>query len=371
MEYQRLAQGQLAVTLHPKLPAVDAYRVAGGSLRADPHPVEPTCLVYSPARGCNLTAAEAGLSWRCAVHGHDAGVSYEISLEREERPVIGFILDFRMEHSGLRLGLGQVHEAEGFQLVHVELPRLLSACASDPGSRLVLPTHGGRRIDPARCSTGERTHRYNWVRDAFCQVGIAYAPGVAAVLELESLNDWLLSSVYALGSDACASFGVRMVYRMEAQEPGLQFPVHRPSAVRLVLLATDQNDTAAGWVPAARWLHAQRRNPNPDRYAERFIYKVFVGKPGSPSEVSFDAALAGVRRRFHLFDGAGQVCYLVGFQHQGHDTGYPDVFTVNEAAGGAATASPYNFEPKRPFGFTRIMMSMMTNAMAFDQEPET
>jgi hypothetical protein len=28
------------------------------------------------------------------------------------------------------------------------------------------------------------------------------------------------------------------------------------------------------------------------------------------------------------------VCYLVGFQHEGHDSGYPDVFTCNPAAGG-------------------------------------
>jgi nitrogenase molybdenum-iron protein alpha/beta subunit len=33
-------------------------------------------------------------------------------------------------------------------------------------------------------------------------------------------------------------------------------------------------------------------------------------------------------------------------------------------------ASPYSFVPKRPFGFTNMTTSMMTNAMAFDHEPE-
>jgi hypothetical protein len=87
-------------------------------------------------------------------------------------------------------------------------------------------------------------------------------------------------------------------------------------------------------VPAARWIHARQSNPHPDLYAGRFIHKVFIGKPGSPSEVSFDETLRGVRRRFNLFDGGEQLCYLVGFQHEGHDTGYPHVLTPNTAAGG-------------------------------------
>jgi len=156
------------------------------------------------------------------------------------------------------------------------------------------------------------------------------------VVRLESLNDCLLSSVARTASGAAASVGVRMVHRMEARSASLQFVVHRPSSFRLVLLQGDHRDPASGWVPAARWLHDLERPTLPDRYAGRFVCKVFVGKPGSPAELPFDAVLEGIRRRSRLFDGAAQVCYLVGFQHEGHDSNYPDVFTCNPAAGGLA-----------------------------------
>ena len=67
----------------------------------------------------------------------------------------------------------------------------------------------------------------------------------------------------------------------------------------------------------------------PDLYDQTVIYKVFIDSPGAQDLTSFDQALDLAQRFSHLTDGTPQVVYLVGWQHQGHDTGYPDVFTVN------------------------------------------
>jgi hypothetical protein len=331
---RRLAQGPLVARLHPRLPVVLRYEIGGRLIAGDPAPAEPVCTVYAPDLGRNDTAGAAGLAARFAAHRIDGEVAYSVSLARDGRPAIGFDIVFGLDDPGLHVTLRGVHEHDGWQLVHVDLGRLASATTADPQSRLVVPSHGGRRLDPSRCEPGERLHKYSWVREAFSQAAVAYTAGAAVLVRLESLNDFLLSSVARPASGGSASVGVRMVHRMEARSPDLQFVVHRPSRFRLVMLASDRRDPAAGWVPAARWLHAQELSTLPDRYVGRFVCKVFVGKPGSPAEVPFDAVMDGIRRRFHLYDGAEQVCYLVGFQHEGHDSNYPDVFTCNRAAGG-------------------------------------
>jgi hypothetical protein len=346
---QRLANGVCSVSLHSRLPAVLRYRPGRGSVLGDASPSPPTCVIFSPEHGRNIRAMEAGLEGAYAAKRDHGEMRYSVALTREGRPVISFTLLFALAGPELSLSLQDVNERDGYQLVHVDLSCMVSATSSDPRSRLVLPSHGGRRIDPARCEPGERLHRYNWVREAFSQVGVVYGAGVSVVMRLESLNDSLLSRVTRTTSGGWAGLGVRIVHRMEARRPDLQFAVHRPSRVSMTMLCTDCDDTENGWVPAARWLHARAGARPADPYAGRFIYKVFVGKPGSPAEIPFDAVLEGMRRRFHLLDGAGQLCYLVGFQHEGHDSGYPDVFACNEAAGGIvklkeimAAAKSYN-----------------------------
>lgn len=336
MRSRRLANGRLTAVLHPRLPAVLHYKVGRRFIAADPAPTRPACVVYAPDLGRNCTAEAAGLSASYAVRESAGEVAYAAALTRDGRAAIGFDIVFGLADEGFRVSLRNVHESSGWQLVHVDLARLASATTADPLSRLLVPSNGGRRLDPSRCAPGERLHKYSWVREAFSQVGVAYSDGASVLVRLESLNDFLLSSVVRTASGASASVGARMVHRMEARSAGLQFVVHRPSIVHLVMLEADRRDPATGWVPAARWLHDRQRPALPDRYAGRFVCKVFVGKPGSPAEVPFDAVLEGIRRRFRLFDGAAQVCYLVGFQHEGHDSGYPDVFTCNPAAGGLA-----------------------------------
>jgi hypothetical protein len=336
MNCLRLANGPLAVCLHPHLPVVLRYEIANRVITGDPAPAEPVCMVYAPDLGRNETAKAAGLAVASTAHTSGGEVAYSVTLERDRRPAIGFDIVFAPDDSGFRVSLRGVSEHDDWQLVHVDLGCLASATTADPGSRLLMPTNGGRRLDPSRCAPGERLHKYSWVRESFSQVGVTYTEGASVLVRLESLNDLLVSRVARTASGGSASVGARMVHRMEAGSADLQFVVHRPSSLRLVMLVTDSADPASGWVPAAQWLHAQERSMLPDRYIDRFVCKAFVGKPGSPAEIPFDAVMDGIRRRFHLFDGVGQVCYLVGFQHEGHDSNYPDVFTCNPAAGGLA-----------------------------------
>jgi hypothetical protein len=329
--------GRLAVAFHDRFPIIVRFGVGESVIEGDSQEEEPAYTVCSPEHGRNELSSDAGLRTDYEVRQQASGMAYTVTLSKAGRPVVRLDLVYTLDESGVVLAVRGVEENQGYQLVHVDLKHLVSASTADPLSRLILPTHGGRRIDPSRCGCAERVHRYNWVRDSFCRVGLVSTARASVILHLESLNDFLLSHVSDVRAGRRAGIGVRIVHRLEARQPRLQFAVHSPSRVRFHLMDTDRADPLTAWVPAARRLHELVRNAHPDIYAGRFIHKVFVGNPGSPAEVPFETVLRGIRRRFHLFDGAAQVCYLVGFQHEGHDSGYPHVFTVNSAAGGADT----------------------------------
>ena len=330
----RLRCGRFGAVLNPRHPGTLRLSWGGSTLAGGVLGSAPLIRVHVPGRG-NDDSASAGLVCRVRAHRSREGAAWEVHLEAEGRVVISFSLYARMDTEGLVLGLEEVRETGAYQLVHVDLPDLLCAHTADPDSRLALTAMGGRRVDPARCADGRRVHRYNWMRDAYCTVGAVYTRGVCGLVVLESLNDYLLSSVGPAAGGRAACLGARMVHRMEATESALQFVAHRGSRVRIQVLGGEGRDVTTGWVPAARWVHARLRPQTPDPYAGRFVYKVFVGRPGTPAEVPFDEVLRRIRRWHGLLGGAAQICYLVGFQHEGHDSGYPDVFTVNQAAGGA------------------------------------
>ena len=84
----------------------------------------------------------------------------------------------------------------------------------------------------------------------------------------------------------------------------------------------------------ARLLRAEVKARPPKIYNHAFIYKIFCDTPGAKNFTTFAQAADIVHEIANLTDGAPQVGYLVGWQHRGHDTGYPDVFTINPRLGG-------------------------------------
>ncbi len=129
---------------------------------------------------------------------------------------------------------------------------------------------------------------------------------------------------------------MQLRYRCPSPKSELRFRPHPTTRAIIHLLDEETGSPERGWLPGARYVRGLLGEPRPDLYRDQFIYKVFVGCPSEPEQTSFDQALELVRKIHNLTDGAKQIPYLVGWQHRGHDTGYPDVFTVNEVAGGKA-----------------------------------
>ena len=157
---------------------------------------------------------------------------------------------------------------------------------------------------------------------------------MTGILFLDSLDDTMLSCVKSSKSGQFAGLGVQFRHRYMADSPAACFIAHERSSARIKLIEGDTGNADTGWIIGARHIQGLYKSVSSKLYRDSFIYKLFIGCPEDPAEINFDTALEFIEKIYNSTDGAKQICYLVGFQHQGHDTGYPDVFTVNEAAGG-------------------------------------
>jgi len=331
-----LSNSKYAVTLDADRPVVLSWRslVTGDLLFGDPDGQEPVFTVWSEADGQYRSSRDAGVAVAYRVRRDGSSVTYHATVTKDGGPLVELDIGLALSDDELTVSFGNCVEHRGCRFMHVDLPRLASAHSVQGSSRMVIGSNAGRLVNPARCEGGDHYHKYSWVREAFGTVGLVYNTGLTAVVMLDSLDDTLLSSVKGNCDGRFAGLGVQFRYRYPSSDPSLQFAPRESSRMRVRLIAAPTGSPEKGWVVGARYLQGLHTSRSARLYQDAFIYKIFIGCPGAPKETTFDEALALIRRIHDLTDGARQIAYLVGFQHEGHDTGYPDVFTVNETAGG-------------------------------------
>jgi hypothetical protein len=349
----------------------DCYRISDGECEVVFGSV-PVVLAYS-APGC--TPLNGGVLPNLVIYNHDDQkiitdsndycVSYTLRADHASIDYFGeasnqigavtFRISFTLQDGALNLSW-ECLEEKGLDLVTITYPGLISICASDPSARLALTTRGGRLINPAICLPGSYEHRYNWVNDSFSSCAVLYNRDLTAVVSLSSLDDLLLSHVDDTAQGRTASIGLTFRHRYTRNDPSYHrrrsnmneldpvnqryYPVadhfspHHTSSASIKLYKQHAADPEQGWVFGMKQIYNKLPPKRSLLYKDAFIYKVFIGNPGQPLQTSFAQTLDMIKAIYERIGHARQICYLVGFQHQGHDSMYPDVFIVNEQAGG-------------------------------------
>lgn len=80
------------------------------------------------------------------------------------------------------------------------------------------------------------------------------------------------------------------------------------------------------------WVNRQLPKPA-DTHRRAIWYKVFCARPGKPPNTTFAQAREIIERIHRFTDGLPQIVYLVGWQYDGHDSGYPSLDKLNTALG--------------------------------------
>jgi len=318
-----LGRGPLTLALDAAAPRVVAWRVGDAELAGDPEGEEPTVGILSIADNRVRPADAKPFQTTWTLRQKRKSALYRAEISENGQPCVSFELGFTVEGDRAEVVLERVAEAHGYRLASVRLSRLVAATE---GARLALPSNAGRLIDPARSAPAERVFQMDWGTQVLA--GVVYDRSVLCAVDLAGVDDRLVATV----GENWAALGASLEHRAQAMNAVPSLLLSDRCAIRLRFLKPENG--APSWMDGTRLLRAEVKARPPKFYDHTFIYKIFCDSPGAKQFVTFEQAADLVRKISRLTDGAPQVAYLVGWQHRGHDTGYPDVFTVNPRLGG-------------------------------------
>ena len=325
----KLQSSVLEVSLDSRWPVIVSYRSVRSSaaLSGAADGTRPLVLFFDEGRGEYGSSSAAGFDIESEVQANGKTAAYNCKLKRRGEVLARFEITYSLDGNRLHVRASLKDEKESIQITSIFLP-MLSVMASEAGAKLAFPTRSGRLVDVARAEPRERVHKVDWFEPV--AIAMAYHDRMLGLLSLNSLDDQIISCIS--GQPKAGSLTVEFVYRPKAENPELLFLVQKDTSCSVTLLEPDGTDTIDWTAGAAAVRDRVKKNIN-DLYVGSFIYKILLDRPGAPNWMTFDDALDLIRRINRLTGGARQIVYLVGWQHTGHDTGYPDVFTINPRVG--------------------------------------
>lgn len=318
-----LGKGPLSLVMDAAAPRVVAWRLGGAELAGDPEGEDPAVRILSVSDNRVRPADAKPFLTTWTLKQKRKSAVYRAEISENGKPSVSFELAFTVTGSRAEVALERVTEANGYQLVSVRLSRLVAAAEE---ARLALPMNAGRLVDPAKSAPAEKVFQIDWLTQVLA--GVVYDRSMLCAADLEGVDDRLVATV----GEKWAALGASFEHRVQAKSPVPSLLLSDRGAIRLGFVKPEEG--APSWMDGTRLLRAEVKARPPKLYDHTFIYKLFCDSPGAKRFVTFEQAADMTRMISNLTDGAPQVGYLVGWQHHGHDTGYPDVFTVNQRLGG-------------------------------------
>ena len=303
---------------------------AAGALFCREQP--PEIRARHPLRGETVQAPAA-----LALLAEEAdGLRLRADLIREGKRLAGCVLRCTQEADCLTVSLEESEAAEGWELLEVRFPALV--CARGEDARLVHMYNGGREVSVADSRPIGYVQPYD-IRGCAALL----AQGRALLLETAGLDNRLEIAVEQNPQERYASLGMVLTAAVEAGG-------HAPSLPTGGASFTLKGLPASGWQEVARELQQGLEGKHHPLYQRAMVYKQLVCYGPRPAAryltsdapysitrlcetYSFADVLRRGKRMYHLTDGFPQVVYMVGWQYQGHDTGYPHVLEVNPRVG--------------------------------------
>jgi hypothetical protein len=268
-------------------------------------------------------------------------VSYKTTIFLYGQEVAGCKICFNMVAEKLNISVCDVWEKEGFELLEVIMPSLVTS--KSPDTKIASFFGGGREINIIDCRPIGYEHAYD-VRGT----AAIYNEQVMAIVESASLDNKISIKVEENSDGKRAVLGASIVMRVKARGNVPSIPIKGNPGITVDF--SDESWGKPSWQAAARFWRKGIAGRNRDIYRRALLYKyslsygpypdasmISENMPYSVSRLTknrtFSDAEDIVRKFCYITDGAPQVFYMVGWQYQGHDTGYPYVFDVNASVG--------------------------------------
>lgn len=344
-----LENDQLEVRLRSDKPLVERYvlKENGGVLLGDVRQSGPGVSFWEGPN--HVPSNWTNVVYRSERNGNT--VTYHGLVTHAGREAVAFDLMYTLAGNELRIELKNVTERDGFYLTNILLPGLVTVDAEDGAARLAIAADAGRLIDVASTSPRDFEYEIDWLNPILGQ--FAYNSSALGIADTESIENHSIASVFEQGGKKFGALSIRLMYRLtkyDLEEFGTVVSVHDPknllkvqdsTSVTITITGDYDRDGEVSWVDGTKVVRERvDAVPNP-YYRDKVFVRTFVDRPptkrdptGRLEEIPFDEVLQRIKEFAAQTDSAACVMYLLGWQYEGHDSGYPSVDKVNENLGG-------------------------------------
>ena len=269
------------------------------------------------------------------------------------RPAASFTLRYVVDGASMSLGMTDVREHDGYELIDVAIPRLVSLREQDGAVWLAHGDTGGNLVALADATPGRLSPNRFWGRvHATLPVVMLGTDRALCVQEVTAFMDETELRVESGAGGRRVSAGTVQRYRVNgsgcydmntgtgtprscgtARTPNLL--IDQPSACRLDFIARRAGSAPPAWLDGAHLVRRRMPAPRERRYENAFMYGILCDQPAfAEPATTFAQCEELIRRVAALTDGATQIVHLWGWQYRGKDTGYPAVDQVDPRLGG-------------------------------------
>ena len=267
-------------------------------------------------------------------------IDYKGKISLKGKNVAEYTLRFEMVQDAIHLSMVDVKETNGYELLEITLPSLLSL---DGDVEIVNFLAGGRLLSLNNAKPEGYSIKYD-TRNAAALLKSDHK----IVLESACMDDRLNIAVFDNGNNKTANLGMVFVNRVRGKGKVVSIPVEHNHTVTINLLnATWGND---GWQSVAKFWRKDLKGVNRDMYRRALIHKqLATAGPEPPAGyvtekspysvkrltkvITFKEILEVAKKYYHILDGMPQVLYIGGFQEGGFDNSYPYTLNTDQRLG--------------------------------------
>ncbi len=347
----KLENDNLEVSLRSDFPAITAYRLKNGNriLRGDVKGAGPGISFFKG--GDQVVSNWTTIRYSNSVAADGRRVTYHCSAVYQGVPAIEFDLVYTLTEEGVDVTYEIVVEHDNFYLIYILLPELITVNAGDAVAQLAIPADAGRLIDVKITQPHELEYEIDWLHPILA--GMAYHDKAIGIVDTKSIENHSIVSVFDHEGERYGSFSMKFMHRLmeydlhefspvvPVTDPAKLLKVQGSSTLSIFVQGDYDRDGKVSWVDGTKVLRDHiDAVPNPAYKGKSFV-RTFVDRPptrrdttGLREELKFSEVLQRIREFAAQTDSAAYVMYLLGWQYEGHDSGYPSVDKVNENLGG-------------------------------------
>jgi hypothetical protein len=284
-----------------------------------------------------------------SMHQEATGVSFSMSAASGGTEAASFLLHYVVSGPRLTVSLEQVAEKNGYELLEVRLPALVTVRRQQEHAWMAHGDTGGALIELANAKPGKLASNQFWGdilstlpvlmagdAKAFCVlVNPSFMDGGAMSVSADGRGAMGTVQRYRVDGSLCADLNLGKGEPLNCGNAGTpNLLVRQPSVCHLDFFAVD-GDWKQAWLAGAHHVRKQLPPKRSAMYDDVYTYGIRLDEPSWPQPASTFAQCEEIIREVAALTGnTPQIVHLWGWQFKGKDTGYPAVNVVDERIGG-------------------------------------